>query len=128
VAGHDLKRVIRLTLTGSVLAIALVNAEAAPAAPADNLKRLIAELKATAPAETWASFEKAQQRWDAYAKADCEWKRTLFDGGSIGAQQYGRCMNGKARARIAELKLLLCEGYGVAGSCDASVKYDNPGE
>jgi uncharacterized protein YecT (DUF1311 family) len=115
-------------LTGSVLAIALVNAEAAPAAPADNLKRLIAELKATAPAETWASFEKAQQRWDAYAKADCEWKRTLFDGGSIGAQQYGRCMNGKARARIAELKLLLCEGYGVAGSCDASVKYDNPGE
>ncbi len=131
-AGYDLNRVLKLALTCTALAFSTAftgaNADAAPATPAESLKRLIVELKAVAPAETRASFDKAQQRWDAYAKADCEWKRSLFDGGSIGAQQYSRCMNGKARQRINELKLLLCEGYGVAGSCDASVKYDNPGE
>jgi uncharacterized protein YecT (DUF1311 family) len=110
------------------LALTLANVQAAAAPAADALKRLVVELKAVAPTETWASFEKAQQRWDGYARADCEWKRSLFEGGSIGAQQYTRCMNGKARQRISELKLLLCEGYGVAGSCDASVKYDNLGE
>lgn len=115
-------------LTSSALAVMWTSAYPAPTSPAESLKQLITELQAVAPPESWASFKKAQQRWDVYARADCEWKRALFDGGSIGAQQYARCMNGKSRQRIGELKLLLCEGYGVTGSCDASVKYDSPGE
>ena len=33
-------------------------------------------------------------------------------------------MTAKARVRINELKLLLCEGYGLTGACEASARYD----
>ena len=101
-------------------------AEPQPAQAA--LLKLQTELKAAVPAETWAPFQLAQRSWERYARADCNWKRALSDGGSVGASGYGRCMATKARVRINELKLLLCEGYGMTGACEASARYDMPAD
>ena len=105
-------------------AVAALGAEplAAPAAMA----QLQTELKAVVPAQTWAAFQTTQRSWERYARADCDWKRSLSDGGSVGATLYGRCMTAKTRVRINELKLLLCEGYGLTGACEASTRYDPP--
>ena len=113
-----------------VLVLATPPAAAAPsaeplAAPA-ALAKLQTELKAVVPAENWAAFQATQRSWERYARADCDWRRALSDGGSVGASLYGRCMMAKQRARINELKLLLCEGYGLTGACEASARYDLP--
>ena len=112
-----------------VLVLASAPAAAAPAAePQAALAKLQTELKAAVPAENWAAFQTAQRSWERYARADCDWKRSLSDGGSVGASQYGRCMTAKRQARINELKLLLCEGYGLTGACEASARYDLPAD
>ena len=99
---------------------------AEPLAGTAPLAKLQTELKAVVPAETWAAFQTAQRSWERYARADCDWKRSLSDGGSVGASLFARCMTAKQRARINELKLLLCEGYGLTGACEASARYDLP--
>ena len=112
-----------------VQTLATAPAAAAPTAePQAALAKLQTELKAAVPAETWAGFQTAQRSWERYARADCDWKRSLSDGGSVGASEYGRCLTAKRRARINELKLLLCEGYGLTGACEASARYDVPPE
>ena len=119
--------VVMLVLVLSTPPAAAAQAAEPLAAPA-ALAMLQTELKAAVPAETWAAFQTAQRSWERYARADCDWKRSLSDGGSVGASLYGRCMTAKRRARINELKLLLCEGYGLTGACEASARYDLPAD
>ena len=101
---------------------------AEPLAGPAQMAKLQTELKAVVPAETWAAFQTTQRSWERYARADCDWKRSLSDGGSVGASLYGRCITAKRRARINELKLILCEGYGLTGACEASARYDLPAD
>ena len=121
------------TLGWAAALTALMSTPPAAAAPGAEpltapaaLVKLQTELKAVVPAETWAAFTAAQRSWERYARADCDWKRALSDGGSAGASLYGRCITAKQRVRINELKLLLCEGYGLTGVCEASARYDLP--
>ena len=123
---------LMVALVESALALALSTTPAVaapgaePLAATAALAQLQTELQAVVPAETWATFQTTQRSWEGYARADCDWKRSLSDGGSVGASLYGRCMTAKARVRINELKLLLCEGYGLTGACEASARYDLP--
>jgi hypothetical protein len=107
---------------GLVLAAALVGAEAA--APAPTFQQLLVEIKAVLPPDSWPAFERTQRLWQDYAKADCEWKRSLLDGGSAGGPLFGRCMTSKTKARAVEIKLLLCEGFGLTGACPESARFD----
>lgn len=114
--------------TGAGPVRALTPASAAPAAaplpPGAALDRLLGELRPLLPTELRPGFEQAQRRWQLYAETDCRWQRGLSDGGSAGALVYGQCMKNRAAQRVGDLKLLLCEGFGLTGPCEASARYD----
>ena len=114
-----------LAPSGAVPPPALPAPSQPPALPAPvALERLLAELRQALPPELRPGFELGQRQWQRYAEADCAFQRTLTDGGSVGALVYGQCMKAKAGQRVAELKTLLCEGFGLTGPCEASARYD----
>jgi hypothetical protein len=121
VARSNLKYSTRIGV-GLVVAIALIGAAAA--APAPTFQQLLVEIKAVLPPENKPAFERAQRLWQDYANGDCEWRRSLLDGGSAGASLFSRCMAAKTRARAAEIKPLLCEGFGLTGPCPESARFD----
>jgi hypothetical protein len=71
-------------------------------------------------------LQAVQQTWKAFRDNDCQWQADAFTGGSIQPAIYAECILALTEARIADLRLQLCEGFGVRGPCAKSRKYDLP--
>jgi len=97
------------------------------AAAADRrLDRLLADVSSRADSVRRAQLQAVQQTWKAFRDNDCQWQADAFTGGSIQPAIYAECILALTEARIADLKLQLCEGFGVRGPCAESRKYDLP--
>ncbi|MDQ2693854.1 MAG: DUF1311 domain-containing protein [Pseudomonadota bacterium] len=89
----------------------------------DTLQRLLGELESTLPPPAWSALKAAQERWEQFTASDCAWQRGMFEDGSAAGLVQGQCLEAHVGQRIEDLKLFLCEGYGMTGPCEASEKY-----
>jgi uncharacterized protein YecT (DUF1311 family) len=95
---------------------------AAEAASA-KLARLVKELEPKLDPQARDEFRNIQAQWNEYRHRDCNWERDMFGRGSVAPMVYGYCSAARTSERIERLKILLCEGAGVTGPCEASRKY-----
>jgi len=91
-----------------------------------RLDQLIAEISSRADSARRAQLQGVQEKWKAFRDSDCQWQANAFTGGSIQPAVYAECIVALTEARIADLKLQLCEGFGVRGPCAESRRYDLP--
>jgi uncharacterized protein YecT (DUF1311 family) len=91
-----------------------------------RLGQLLAQISSRADSARRAQLESVQEKWKVFRDADCQWQADAFSGGSIQPVVYSQCITALTRARIQDLKLQLCEGFGVRGTCAESRKYDLP--
>ena len=91
-----------------------------------RLKRLLAEVSSASDSARRVQLETVQAQWESFRDSDCQWQAEAFAGGSIQPTVHSQCITALTEARIADLKLQLCEGFGVRGSCAASRRYDLP--
>jgi len=91
------------------------------------LDALIRELGGKLGAAQKERLEEVQSQWVKYRDAHCKWQAAFFEGGSIQPTMYSTCIIESTWNRISELKLDLCEGAGMTGTCEASKRYDRPG-
>ena len=91
-----------------------------------RLKRVLAEISSRADSARRVQLETVQAKWKTFRDSDCQWQADAFAGASIQPTVYSKCVAALTEARIADLKLQLCEGFGVRGSCAASRNYDLP--
>jgi uncharacterized protein YecT (DUF1311 family) len=91
-----------------------------------RLERLLAEISSGADSARRVQLETIQRQWKTFRDSDCRWQADAFAGGSIQPVVYSQCITAVTEGRIAELKLQLCEGFGVRGPCAASRKFDLP--
>jgi uncharacterized protein YecT (DUF1311 family) len=97
------------------------------AAAADHrLEQLLTEISSRADSARRARLQAVQQTWKAFRDNDCQWQADAFTGGSIQPAIYAECILALTEARISDLKLQLCEGFGARGPCAESRKYDLP--
>jgi uncharacterized protein YecT (DUF1311 family) len=102
-----------------------MNACAARAAEASaaKLARLLKELEAKLDPAPRAELRRIQTQWQNLRDKDCEWERSTFAGGSAAPMVQGYCIAARTNERIDRLKIMLCEGGGMTGPCEASRKY-----
>ena len=98
-------------------------ASLAAQAAAAKLAKLVNDLEAKLAPSGRDEFRKIQAQWQVYRDRDCSWERDMFSGGSVAPMVFGYCAEARTKERIGRLKLLLCEGAGMTGPCDASRKY-----
>lgn len=91
-----------------------------------RLKRLLAEISSVADSARRLQLATVQAKWKTFRDSDCQWQAAAFAGGSIQPTVYSECITALTEARIADLKLQLCEGFGARGACAASRNYDLP--
>jgi uncharacterized protein YecT (DUF1311 family) len=87
---------------------------------------LLKELDGRLDATQKERLEKVQSQWIEYKDEHCQWQSALSEGGSVRSTTYSTCIISLTWNRIEELKLDLCEGFGMTGSCEASKRYDRP--
>jgi len=92
----------------------------------NRLQRLIRELRATLDSAALPGFDRTQARWEAYARAQCDWEGAAYDGGSMRPMIEAGCFAHEVEQRIAALKLFLCGWDNQTPRCDAAKKYDLP--
>jgi uncharacterized protein YecT (DUF1311 family) len=61
--------------------------------------------------------------WEKMIVEHCEWQASFFEGGSIQPMWFSECLNQQYLDRIEALRLNLCEGNGMTGECEESLKY-----
>jgi uncharacterized protein YecT (DUF1311 family) len=88
-----------------------------------RLAALLVELKSALQPRVRKGLEDVQARWAELRELDCNWERSMFEGGSVASQVYATCIATQTEQRIERLKLFLCEGAGMTGPCEASRKY-----
>jgi uncharacterized protein YecT (DUF1311 family) len=93
---------------------------------AGRLDTLLAELRRKLPRSRYGELEVAQAHWSRYLVAHCKWEHGIAEGGTRAPMIEAGCEAELTVARIAELKLHLCEGEGLTGPCEASRRYDGP--
>lgn len=91
---------------------------------ANLLDELLAELENRIWEEAWTELQNTQEIWGQYRDQDCLWKSNFVFGGSIEPLRRGLCFAVHNKERLDSLKLLLCEGAGMTGPCEASEYYD----
>ncbi len=102
-------------------------ADRARLAPEKRLDALLDALAAKlTPAERKA-LEAVQRQWEAYRDAHCAWMAGFVEGGSILPTVRAYCLQSGIEDRIEELKIVLCDGPGLHGECEASHRFDRPG-
>ncbi|HJQ22524.1 MAG TPA: lysozyme inhibitor LprI family protein [Blastocatellia bacterium] len=89
-----------------------------------RLDQLLAQISSRTDSARRAELARVQDKWKVFRDADCQWQAAAFAGGSIQPAVYSQCIIGLTAARIADLKLQLCEGFGVRGPCAESRRYD----
>jgi uncharacterized protein YecT (DUF1311 family) len=93
-----------------------------------RLNQLVTEISSGVDSTRSVQLKSVQKKWETFRDTDCEWRADAFAGGSIQPAVYSQCVIALTKARIAELKLQLCEGFGVRGPCAESRRYDLPVE
>jgi uncharacterized protein YecT (DUF1311 family) len=88
-----------------------------------RLRRLLGELDRVLQPEARQRLSGVQQDWLALRDHDCQWERSLFQGGSAAPLVYATCIATQTEQRIDRLKMFLCEGAGMTGPCEGSRKY-----
>jgi uncharacterized protein YecT (DUF1311 family) len=96
------------------------------AASDQRLKQLLAEISSRADSARRVQLAAVQSKWESFRDSDCTWQADAFLGGSIQPAIYSQCITSLTEARISDLKVQLCDGFGATGSCAASRKYDSP--
>ncbi|NVK58394.1 MAG: DUF1311 domain-containing protein [Alteromonadaceae bacterium] len=91
----------------------------------NKLDTLVTKIKVRVSEDQANKLDWLQNTWLSVAKAHCTWIKDLYGRGSVGPMQYNACMSEQVRDRINDLRLLLCEGYGMTGECSASKEYEN---
>ena len=61
--------------------------------------------------------------WEKMILEHCQWQASFFDDGSIKPLWFSECLNQQYLDRIESLRLNLCEGNGMTGECEESLKY-----
>ena len=92
----------------------------------DLLDKLILEIRPLIEAPRFAQLTSNMKLFAAFRDAHCKWEESASGGGSIGPTTYWICMDDLNWKYISELKLHLCEGEGMTGSCTESQKYNKP--
>jgi uncharacterized protein YecT (DUF1311 family) len=90
-----------------------------------RLTQLLAEISSRADSVRRAQLQSVQEKWKTFRDSDCQWQADAFTGGSIQPVVYSECIFALTEARIVDLKLQLCEGFGVRGECAESRRYDS---
>ncbi len=89
----------------------------------DKLSSLITELQKHMGESQYSALLQIEVNWEKIAKDHCEWVAGFFEGGSIQPSWFYGCLSRQYQQRIEELRLNLCEGYGMTGECASSLKY-----
>ncbi len=88
-----------------------------------KLESLIDELQGRMNASQYELLLNIEADWQRTASKHCEWEVSFFDGGSIQPMWLADCLNRQYLDRIETLRLTLCEGNGMTGECEESLKY-----
>lgn len=89
----------------------------------EKLNELIAELKSHMDASQYQVLLEIESDWETAIEKHCSWQSNFFEGGSIQPMIYALCLNQEYWKRIEALRLNLCEGNGMTGECEESLKY-----
>jgi uncharacterized protein YecT (DUF1311 family) len=92
------------------------------------LEELLKELNGRLGGSEKERLAEAQSLWSRYMDAHCRWRASFFEGGSVQPTMHSTCISSLTWNRIEELKLVLCEGAGMTGPCEASKRYDRPSQ
>lgn len=98
-------------------------ADSASRAASRRLDALLGELRARLEAPRRARLASVQRRWARYRDAHCAWDAEVVEGGSLQPTWIARCREALTLDRIAVLRLQLCEGGGMKGTCPAAERY-----
>lgn len=88
-----------------------------------KLQQLIEDLKPHIGDAQYARLLVVEKKWEAMIKEHCRWQADFFDGGSVMPLMYASCLDGQYSGRINMLRLDLCEGHGMTGECEESMRY-----
>jgi uncharacterized protein YecT (DUF1311 family) len=88
-----------------------------------SLQNLLNEIKQRFSEDNWNQLSVIQSNWETYRESDCRLYQELFEGGSIATMQYEICLYNHDVDRINQIKIYLCDGYGMTGPCDESNNY-----
>lgn len=88
-----------------------------------KLESLIDELQGRMNASQYAALLKIEADWERTSLEHCEWEASFFEGGSVRPMWLADCLNRQYLDRIEALRLTLCEGNGMTGECERSLKY-----
>lgn len=90
-----------------------------------RLHLLLGELDKTLPGKQLRALRDGETHWAQYRDQQCTLEYSIAEGGTLAPELGARCAIRLTEARIAELKLFLCEGEGVSGPpCAAARRYD----
>jgi uncharacterized protein YecT (DUF1311 family) len=88
-----------------------------------KLDELLTELRQGLSPSDAERLTRVQREWRRFANSDCAWERSVVGTGSVAPLVQANCMERQLRARIDRLKVLLCEGRGLTGACEAAERY-----
>lgn len=88
----------------------------------DSLNKLIKQLHHKF--KDHQTLDKAQTAWSKYQKLHCQFISQQFAGGSIQPLEYNGCIEKLNWQRVDDLKVMLCEGAGMTGPCQASKAFN----
>ena len=74
-------------------------------------------------ASHYAELLQIEANWEKVAKDHCKWEAAFFAGGSNQPMMLADCLYQQYQQRIDVLRLNLCNGNGMTGECEASLKY-----
>jgi|WetSurSiteA1Bulk_404760.scaffolds.fasta_scaffold42789_1 uncharacterized protein YecT (DUF1311 family) len=89
----------------------------------EKLNSLINELQGHMDASQYAELLRIEADWETVAKDHCKWEAAFFTGGSNQPMMLADCLYRQYQQRIDILRLNLCNGNGMTGECEASLKY-----
>lgn len=89
----------------------------------NSLNDLLVALKAKLSPPEWEALQSVQDDWSRFADNQCQWEASLSEGGSIAPASRAFCQRALTRQRIEVLKIFLCEGAGMTGSCESSRRF-----
>ncbi len=88
-----------------------------------KLNALIIELKSHMNGSQYETLLKVQADWESMVEEHCKWQADFFEGGSVQSMWHANCLSQQYGYRIEALRLNLCQGMGMTGECEESLKY-----
>jgi uncharacterized protein YecT (DUF1311 family) len=73
----------------------------------------------------YTTLLKIESDWEKMITEHCQWEANFSAGGSIQPMQFSGCLSQQYMDRIEMLRINLCEGHGMTGECEESLKYKN---